>query len=125
MVFVSVLLHVSVIKANGAAAISEYIRSRFDKSGNRVKPGSCCSKVLDELNREYALNVNTTFVNNKYKTSRTKPGYDFYAQMIVWQLCLFVYVFFFLNKITNIKERHSNINNSVIFNTVEFQYHDQ
>ena len=64
MVFVSVLLHVSVIKANGAAAISEYIRSRFDQSGNRVKSGSCCSKIWTELNREYALNLDTTFVNN-------------------------------------------------------------
>ena len=57
VVFVSVLLHVSVIKANGAAAISDTFEVGLIKVVIGSSQALAAPKIWDELNREYALNL--------------------------------------------------------------------
>ena len=94
-VFVCVLLHISVLKHNGAESISKHIRTRYDDEGNEKKPRNCCKRIYGEVVHEFMLNIHTSYINDEYKTRRTKPGYDFYGQIFSWQLVLFMYVFFY------------------------------
>jgi hypothetical protein len=101
--FFAIVFHIRSLKANGAGYLGSYVRNANPElEGKRSRfwvvrcVTDCCNRITHSVNSvvyEIYLSICPDGVHEKYPYARQKPGEDFYALTVTFQLCLLIYVF--------------------------------